>query len=149
MKNLSDEKLNEVMSQAASNLSSAEKKESFYDIESIIKLGRLEQTIDVVPGMAVTMHALCDSERVEAMRFIQDDILDMSFTEKMERMKKPVLTYAITKINEMEFVTKEQKDKLFDALGKMSTPLVDLINLKYTEMYANQIQMVTEGLKKK
>lgn len=149
MKSMSEQKLEEVMQKAAENVQEKESKPQQFDIEAIIKLGRLEQTIEIVPGFHVTMHSLSDSERSEAMRYIKDDIMDMAFAQKMETMKKPVLTYAITKINDNEFTTKESKDVLFGLIGEMSAPLVDLINLRYTEMYASQLEMVSNGLKKK
>ena len=149
MKSMSEQKLEEVMQKAAETVQEKDSKPQQFDIDAIIKLGRLEQTIEVVPGFRVTMHSLSDSERAEAMRYIKDDIMEMAFAQKMETMKKPVLTYAITKLNETEFTTKESKDVLFDLIGQMSAPLVDMINLKYTEMYASQLEMVSNGLKKK
>lgn len=149
MKSINEKKFVETLDKVTEEVKIEEKKVEALSIEALIKLGHLEETVEVIPGMTVTLHTLTDTEKAEAMRFVKDDTLDMPIAQKMEVLKKPVLTYAISKINNEPFTTREQKDKLFGYLSEMSSPMVDMINMKYTEMYVQQIQAVTSGIKKK
>ena len=149
MKSLTDKKFQETLEKTTEKIKEDDKKVETLSIEALIKLGHMEETIEILPGMTVTLHTLSDTEKAEAMRFVKDDTLEMPVAQRMEALKKPVLTYAISKINNDSFTTKAEKDKLFGHLSEMSAPMVDLINLKYTEMYVQQIQQVTTGIKKK
>ena len=148
MKEITEDRFSQVLEKAQEVHVAEEKKIEGISIESLIKMGKLEKTLDVVPGITVTMHALDDEEKVKAMRLVEIDITNLTQSQRIEEMKRPLLSYAITKINNLDFIGEEGQKLMYDTLKKMPSPLVDLMNVEYINVYAQQIEQVTNGLKK-
>lgn len=125
--------------------------EQMVNLDTLITQGIIEKESEPVPGLKVTMHTLTQAEREKAC------LLMPSITEEQqntvfgisEREKVPVLTYAITKVHSEEFITDEKKLVLYEKLRQLPLMTIDLMFLAYNTLCVEQLNLITEGFKKK
>lgn len=124
-----------------------EEKEQDFDIEALIKFGRIEKVIEVIPGVKIRMHTLEEEQRRQAFALVQRSESD-SLLFKLEEIKVPLLTYAIEEINGEKFDTPEKKQKLYQILSKLQSLLLDKIYLEFSKLEREQLEIFEKGIKK-
>lgn len=124
-----------------------EEKEQDFDIEALIKFGRVEKVIEVIPGVKIRMHTLEEEQRRQAFALVQRSESD-SLLFKLEEIKVPLLTYAIEEINGEKFDTPEKKQKLYQILSKLQSLLLDKIYLEFSKLEREQLEIFEKGIKK-
>ena len=129
-------------------LETATKKEEPINVDKLVKFGILEKEVEPVPGWKVVMHTLGQEEREAMYEFIPDDSLTTQM-KRIEVMKRPTLTYAITKINDEVFESPEQKKALFEKLRTTQGTVIDLLYVEHQKLFVEQFELVTKGLDKK
>jgi hypothetical protein len=125
-----------------------EKKPVEFNLDRLIKFGVLEKEVEVIAGVKVVLHTLTDIERENAFALVSDTDSKESLLAKMENIKKPILAYAISKINDEVFDTTEKKQVLYEKLKQMQSSIVDLIYFQYQQLVDEQFKLISEGLKK-
>lgn len=125
--------------------------EQMVNLDTLITQGIIEKESEPVPGLKVTMHTLTQAEREKACMLIPSVAEEQQTTifGVSEREKVPVLTYAITKVHSEEFISDEQKRILYDKLRQLPLMTIDLMFLAYNTLCVEQLNLITEGFKKK
>lgn len=126
------------------------KKEAELNLDSFVKLGRIEKEIEPIPGFKVTMHALSQADR-EAMINNVDPIAgdSESSLQRIEAMKLPTIVHSITKLNAASYETAEEKIVLLNTLKKAAATTIDLLFIEYQRLFTEQYDMLVQGIKKK
>jgi len=119
-----------------------------FSLEKLVKFGILEKEVEPMPGLKVTFHTLEDEEREKAFSLMEDRQFK-NLIERLEAQKRPILSYAITKINGKEYKTDEQKAILLKALHKTQSLVVDSIYSEYLVLIDQQLNIIKDGFKKK
>ena len=140
MEPISKEKLQEVLSK--------NQEQEEYTIEKLVKYGVLEKEVDIPKGWKVLMHTLTQEEKEKSNEGIPDTAVT-SVMKRQEALKRPTLAWAITRINKEVFETEEQKKQLFAKLNTFQGSVIDLWWIEYQKLFAEQFEMLLEGIKKK
>jgi hypothetical protein len=122
--------------------------EAVLNIDQLIKFGKLEKEAEPIKGFKVMMHVLSQEEREQMGKTITDGEVTTIYS-RGEAIKRPTLTWAITKINDEVFETPEQKQVLLNKLKEAPGTTVDLLYLEYQGMYIEQFELIQSGIKKK
>lgn len=121
------------------------------DIDALILGGVVERSVEPFTGWKVTMHTLTNEERLQASKYIPNDV-QLSAAASQEAVKLPTLTAAITFI-EVNGVAKhfdkpEDKAKLSGLLNGAPAITVDVLYMEYCKLVNDLIVLVETAVKK-
>jgi len=116
---------------------------SEFDIDLLIKKGKIEKEIEPIKGLKLTIHTLSEAERQSALEF-SPKVNTENVYQYIEKTKIPTLAYAISFINGKKVENKEEKQKLFDLLSKLQSAIVDQIFVEYSKMIEEQQKMLQD-----
>ena len=111
------------------------------DIDSLVKLGRLETEFEVVKGLKIKLHTLSMQEQHDALSSVPNTLTDP--TSQFHALQRALLVAATELVNG-DKVLKEDLVKLYSGLQEN---LFQAIAEKYTSLLQEQ-NAVIEELKK-
>ena len=128
----------------------AQAKSSELSLDGLVKFGYVKREVEPIAGYKVTMHVVQQYEREQYVAFIPvEDANSESSARRIEAQKVPTLAYAITKLNGEEFITPEKKVELLTKLRQAGGTVIDLLYIEYNKLFAEQMELLTQGIKKK
>jgi len=134
------------------------------DIEPFVKWGITKKEITKIKGLSIFMHTLTEEEMDKATDLAKENetakIVELVKSEKKdlipgfrydpEKLKVPVLTYAIDKINELEIKTESDRQNLYKSLRKAQHMLIEVLYIEYNKLVNEQFELFDfEEIKKK
>ena len=118
------------------------------DVEKFIKFASISKTIKF-GEMELVLKTLQDCERDAALAPVKIQP-DESVASYIDKIKKPLLSYAIVRIGASEFSSDEHRAMLLDYLNKAQGATVDKLWSEYEILLSEQQEVLgNEELKKK
>lgn len=114
-------------------------------IVELIKYGTMTKEVKLNDKVSVYIKNLTQSDREKYSKLVQiskpskDDNVEDSLFAVVEASKVPLLTYAITKINDIDFISDESKYKLKSILEQLPSVFIDKL---YSEYLDNENKLI-------
>lgn len=117
-------------------------------LEKFIKFATVQKVI-AIGGMTIVMKTLKSSERDAATDSVKTSPEETVMTY-LKKVRIPLLSQAIVKVDQVSFTTQEHKKLLVDYLKNAQDALVDHLWAEYEKMSNEQYELFSnEDLKKK
>jgi hypothetical protein len=111
-------------------------------LDTLSKLGRVEQEFEIINGLTVKLHTLSAVEQQQALASVPDAVNDD--IAKFYHLQQALLVYATDSING-QVLSKDDLRKLY---GEMQNAIFQAIFEKYNALAEEQNKLI-EDLKKK
>jgi hypothetical protein len=122
--------------------------EVLVEIEEFVKFGSIRKEIKI-GNMDILMKTLPNKERLKATSLVNVDI-NKSINEYIEKLRIPILSYSIIKLNGIPFISDEDRDKLRTILDESQDVVIDRLWEEYNKMLNEQNELFeNDELKKK
>lgn len=114
-------------------------------ILELIKFGTITREVKVNDNVTFYIKNLTQSDREKYSKLVQiekpskDETVEESLFAVVEASKVPLLTYAITKINDVDFTSDSSKSELKKILEQLPSIVIDKL---YSEYLDNESKLV-------
>ena len=113
-----------------------------FDVEKLIKMGVIEETLEPSPGLKVKMHTMSESDRRAIM-------VGAGTSTQPIQMVIPTLVTVISEINGRVFKTGEDRAQLAQVLQQMQSKVVDSMFIAYGSLVEKQEKLFGDEETKK